>query len=212
MLRLERETKRYHLGAKLAHFGTAFLDEFEIRDVAQPHLVRLRGLTHETTSLHIRIGSERTCIGQAVSLLPLRRVQDIGVLRPLYLGGAGAVLLAGLPNAEATDYLNKVEPVPMTMRTLVDRKKLLARVDAVSRDGFFINNQESELGVMTVAVPVLDEARSVLAALVVSGPLPRWNRSRVMEMLPSIQGGARDIAGDLAGQGVSDLARRLEAG
>lgn len=212
LIRFDRDTKRYHLGAKVAYLGNAFLAGFEIRDVAQPHLLRLRDLTQETVSLHVRIEHQRTCIAQAISPLPLRRVQELGSLRPLYLGGAGITLLSGLPAEAVAAYLNDAKISPLTKYTLIDAQKLLERVGTVSRDGYFINEQESELGVVTVTTPVVDHTGRVTAALVVSGPLPRWDRAAVLRNLSAIQLVTRDISNDLGGRAGSSLSGRLKAG
>ncbi len=209
LIRFDRETKRYHLGPKVAYLGNSFLAGFEIRDVAQPHLMRLRDLTQETVSLHVRIEHQRTCIAQAISPLPLRRVQELGALRPLYLGGAGITLLSGMPPEEVPLYLRKVAISPLTRYTLTDPEKLLERVVTVSRDGFFINEQESELGVVTVTTPVVDHIGHVTAALVVSGPLPRWDSAAILRHLGAIQLVTRDISEDLGGRA---LTSRLKAG
>src|SRR5262249_19650117 len=45
------KTETYRLGLKLVHIGQAATDQFDLRRLAEPYMMRLRDLTHQTVVL-----------------------------------------------------------------------------------------------------------------------------------------------------------------
>ena len=55
------------------------------------------------------------------------------------------------------------------------------------RQGYALDNEECELGVRCVAVPVRDYTRKVVAGLSVSGPITRVTDEVIEEKLPRLK-------------------------
>jgi DNA-binding IclR family transcriptional regulator len=187
LVAVDPSTRRYRLGPKVAQLGNAYTAQMGISELAADHMVELRGLTHETVSLHVRAGWNRVCIAQEVSERAIRRVMEIGAVRPLYAGAAGAALMAGLTENELLDYLKRTSLTRITPKTVVNRASILARYRQTLNEGFASAAEETDFGVFAIAVPIRDSKSRVVAALVVSGPLTRWNpdvaRSSVSDLL-----------------------------
>src|SRR5581483_8306260 len=49
----DRQTECYRLGPKLAHIGQAAADQFDLRRLAEPYMLRLRDLTRQTIVLSL---------------------------------------------------------------------------------------------------------------------------------------------------------------
>lgn len=77
----------------------------------------------------------------------------------------GRVLLAGLTSAELSDYLKRLRATPFTPRTLVTKDKLREAIEAVRDAGFSLVDQELEVGLRSIAVPVIVARRRVGACL-----------------------------------------------
>jgi IclR family pca regulon transcriptional regulator len=77
----------------------------------------------------------------------------------------GRVLMAALPEAEAMDILLRHPPVRRTERTVTDPKAIMAIIAKVRAEGFAINDQEIELGLRSIAVPLFDAKGRTIAAL-----------------------------------------------
>ncbi len=83
---------------------------------------------------------------------------------PAYCTSMGRVLLAGLPEAEAREVLRRHRPEPRTPRTVTDPDAIMAIISRVRSDGYAINDQEIELGLRSIAVPLFDARGRTIAA------------------------------------------------
>jgi len=86
LLASDGPSRRYRLGPKLALLGNAFIQSTDLRDLTLPALTQLRDLTDETTSLHVKFGDQRMTTAQVVSTQGIRRVLNLAIIRPIYVG------------------------------------------------------------------------------------------------------------------------------
>ena len=88
----------------------------------------------------------------------------------------------------------------LTRRSITSRGQLEDELAAVRERGFALNREESEDGVASVAVAVLDGRRAPVAALSVSAPVSRLPDRLAGEIAAQLRVGAQRLAG-LAGLG-----------
>ena len=93
----------------------------------------------------------------------------------------GRVLLAGLPPEELKRFFAKLGPVDYTERTVTRRDELRRIIAEVAQSGHAIVDQELELGLRSMAVPVRDFGGDVVAALNVSTHASRVPREELVE-------------------------------
>ena len=77
----------------------------------------------------------------------------------------GRILLAGLPETEARALIEASDLTPRTPFSLTDPEEIMARIGDARRDGYVVIDQEVEIGLRALAVPVLDGRGRVIAAL-----------------------------------------------
>ena len=77
----------------------------------------------------------------------------------------GRVLLAGLPPTELRVYLSRAKLTRRTPRTVDTQEALAPVLKAVRRNGYAIVDQELEIGLRSIAVPVVDGESRVVAAI-----------------------------------------------
>lgn len=198
-LTITPEERHYRLGPRLFQLANAFQSPFQLASIAGPYLYALRDATGESVSLHVRSGWDRVCIDQAQSLQSIVRVLELGRRRPLYAGAAGHVLLSGLDDARIKAYLGKVQLEALTPHTTIDAGKLLERIAGVREAGYAEAHEESELGVSALAVPLRDQRGAIDAALVVSGPAGRFDRTAVQQALDVTRSTAAEISRERGG-------------
>ena len=122
-------------------------------------------------------------------------VASVGRRLPAYCTSVGRIFLAELPPAELGAYLDELTPFPFTAHTAVDRATLEGRVEEVRLHGYAIANQEVDIGIRAIAVPVRPEGRGVVAALMAGAEISELPDERVRgEILPSLQKAANEIA------------------
>lgn len=188
-----QEGQSYMLRPKTLALGYAYLSSSSLVARAQPILEQLRDELHESCSMGVIEEDEVYYVARAESSRIISVALRAGSRLPLYATSMGRVLLSGLSRADREAYLRRTELTQRTPRTITDRSELLAVLDRVAEDGCAIVDQELELGLRSVAVPVL--GRNGIAASINIGtqaarvPLAEL-RSRY---LPALRRASRDL-------------------
>ncbi|WP_432102217.1 IclR family transcriptional regulator [Streptomyces sp. bgisy091] len=170
-----------------------------LRAAALPHLHRIVGLLDETANLTVRTGDTARFIASVECRQALRVGSREGMVFPAHRTTAGLLLLAGLPDEE----LEKVyDPGRYTDRPAErpDPARLRTELRRLRRNGFAVNKERSERGLVAVGVPVRDEDGTALAGLSVSIPSVRYDPHRLRSLVDTLESAARALERDLAGQ------------
>lgn len=175
LLAVDGPTRRYRLGPKLAQLGNAFVQSTDLRELVLPALTQLRDLTDETVTLHVKVGEERVTMAQVASTQSIRRVLDLGLSRPIYRGAVGMVLMGDMTDAEVVRLVKRSRPRQVTPKTVTDPQEILGLVQRARVDGYCTLGEQTESGVGVMALPIHDHRGMVPAAIVISGPIQRWN-------------------------------------
>jgi DNA-binding IclR family transcriptional regulator len=194
LLASDGASRRYRLGPKLAQLGNAFIQSTDLRDLAVRALTELRDLTDETASLHMKIGDQRVTMDQVVSTQGIRRVLNLGIARPIYLGAVGMVLMGDMTDQEILALLKRNRPKKLTPNTVTDPQEILKMVHKARADGYCILNEQTDIGVGVAAFPIHDHLGAVPAGIVVSGPIQRWNSKTIVPYLKRMKAIADSVS------------------
>jgi IclR family pca regulon transcriptional regulator len=160
------ERRTFMLRPKVLNLGYAYLSSIPLVAMAQPVLDRLSQRLHESSSVAVLEDGEIAYIARSRATRRIMSVDlGIGSRLPAYCTSLGRVLLAGLAAAELKAYLAELKSVRYTPFTVVGKEGLRAAIDAARRDGFSIVDQELEMGLRSIAVPITDIRGQVIAAL-----------------------------------------------
>lgn len=152
---------------------------------------------HETTALSVLDGDHVVHIARVPTNSVITVSINVGSRFPAYATATGRVLLAGL-SADAFDgYLGRIDLERLTDRTVGDVSQLRAIVDAVRDNGFCIADQELNLGLRALAVPVRDHSGAVIAAANIAVSAGMRTLEELREMVPRLQECAAAIERDL---------------
>jgi IclR family pca regulon transcriptional regulator len=111
----------------------------------------------------------------------------------------GRVLLAGAEPAWLEEYLSNVELVATTPYTITSVDRLADVLDEVRTKGFALVDQELEIGLRSLAVPIHDPSGRVVAAVNTSMQVALDDaHERAAELLPILRATADAIEADLA--------------
>jgi IclR family pca regulon transcriptional regulator len=159
-----QDGRHYALRPKVLALGYAYLSSNTLAVRAQPLLDALRDEIHESCSLGVIEEDKVTYIARAevsrimsIALRPGSRV-------PIYCSSMGRVLLAFQGREQRADYLARTTLAPRTAKTETDPVRLARLLDTIAEEGFAIVDQELEIGLRSVAVPVT-VGGSVVAAV-----------------------------------------------
>ena len=196
---IRSDGRMFALRPRILELGYAYLSSAGLPEVAQPHMEALVAQVHESSSLCVLDADEIVYVAR----VPTRRIMtvaiNVGTRFPAYAASMGRVLLAGQSAEWLTEYFRRTDLGPITPRTITDPKKLRTTLQRVASQGYAMVDQELELGLRSIAVPVHDTNGTVIAALNVSTHAGRGNAdSARRELLPPLRETARAIEADLA--------------
>jgi len=153
--------KFFTLTPRIMRLGTACLATMPLPQIVQPWLDRLSDALGESTSVSILDEDEIVYVARAAQ----RKVMSIslapGSRLPAYCTSMGRVLLAAEPEAQSAAL-----PCPArTPHTITSAKALLNELRTVRQQGYAVIDQEVELGLISIAVPLYNAHNRVVAAL-----------------------------------------------
>jgi IclR family pca regulon transcriptional regulator len=157
--------KFFTLTPRVLRLGTACLATLPLPQIVQPHLDRLSDRIGESTSVSILDGAEIVYIARAAQKKVMAIALMPGSRLPAHCTSMGRVMLAALPEAEARSRLTAVPLRARTPRTLTDPEAVLAELARVRSQGFAVIDQEVEIGLQSLAVPLLTGRGRMVAAL-----------------------------------------------
>lgn len=190
-----QEGQSYSLRPKVLALGYAYFSSNSLALRAQPLLDRLRDDLHESCSLGVIEEDEVCYIARAEVSRIISIALRVGSRLPLYCTSMGRVLLASRSTDEQAAYLRRTALAPRTARTVTDPDALLELLARVREQGYAIVDQELEVGLRSIAVPVLGRS-GVIAALNIGSQASRIALPDLRtRYLPALQRVARDLAG-----------------
>ena len=166
--------QRYALRPRMLSLSHTYTTSSTLSTAAQPILERMSQTFRESFSVATLDGQEivyiaRTQVPSRVMAVDLH----IGSRLPAYCTSMGRVLLAYLPPEQLEAYFGKAELIPHTTRTITSADKLRVALRTVRRLGYALVDQELEVGLRSLAVPVYAPSGRVVATINLSGNAPR---------------------------------------
>jgi IclR family pca regulon transcriptional regulator len=196
---IRRDGREFALTPRVLELGYRYLSSLSVAELGLPVMEGLAHALHESCSLGVLDGTDVVYV-QRVAVRKILAINlGVGTRLPAYCTSMGRVLIAGQPQAVRGAWLARVEPVARTRFTVADRAALTAAIDEVARRGHAYVEQELELGLCSLAVPVHDAAGETVAALNVGMPFTGEARLRAREVvLPALRAAAREISQTLS--------------
>jgi DNA-binding IclR family transcriptional regulator len=146
-------------------------------------------------------GRRRMAIsGVALPEHPLIAYPPKDTLAPAHALAAGKCYLASLPEDVLEIWLDDGLP-QVTEHTITSREVLLKEIEQIRERGYALHRQELSLGCWGMAVPVLNDAGEMVAALQLSAPLTLMTPESVQRWLPLLQRAATQVSGLLLPSG-----------
>lgn len=162
--------KFFALTPKILRLGHAYLSATPLPVLIQPHLDQLSEKAGHSASASVLDGTEIVYIARASQ----RRVMSINLVPgsrlPAFCASMGRVLLSALPEAEARAILAKTDLKPNTPNTRTDPEELMAEFRRVHEQGYAVIDQELEIGLCSIAVPVENDRGQTVAAINIGAP------------------------------------------
>ena len=186
---------RYALRPRMLTLSHSFTASNTLSTAAQPILERMSAQHHESFSVATLDGDDIVYVARTTVSRVMSVDLHIGSRLPAYCTSMGRVLLAHLPTDQLEAYLNRVDMIAHTPRTIVSVDKLRVMLRSVRRNGFALCDQEFEIGLRSLAVPVHSPTGRVVATLNLSGSAPRLSTLDMQtRFIPYLRSAANELS------------------
>ncbi len=157
--------KFFTLTPRAMRLGLGAIASLPLPQLVQPWLDQLTEQIGQSCSVSILDGTEIVYLARAAQ----KRVMSIGLMPgsrlPAHCTSMGRVLLAELPREEAKAIVERSDLTPRTRNSVTDPEEIMKRVDEARNNGYALIDQEVEIGLRSIAVPLVDGRGKAVAAL-----------------------------------------------
>jgi len=193
----EAEGRRYHLGLRIFQLGQRVSNHHGFAGAALPVLRRVTEQTGEATILSVRDGHHHLTVNKVDGPQTFRVTSDPGHLGALHTTSVGKALVAFAEDGERQRLVEELELQPLTKFSITDRDAFRAEIEQVRNRGYAVMDEENELGMRAVAVPVFNSQGHAFASLATAVPVFRLSVEGLVAHVPLLQEAAAELAARL---------------
>lgn len=190
----DAENQLWFVGANAFIIGARYLRRTSLVDRATPILRQLMSQTGETANLAVPREGKVVFVSQAECHHSIRAFFPPGSASPMHASGIGKALLAEMNPAELEQILSAQPLERFTEFTITDPKELLVDLDQTRKRGFAIDDQEKNLGMRCIAVPLLNWTGNAVAGISISGPVARIGDGDMAGLAEAVMQSGRELA------------------
>jgi IclR family pca regulon transcriptional regulator len=162
--------KYYRLSPRVLRLGHAYVNSSPLPRFVQPIIEATSERTQRSMSVAVLDGSDVLVIARALVRRSLSSGLGIGSRLPAYCSANGRALLSEWPDSDIQRLLKQAPIRRLTAYTKTGASDILKEIRAVRGRGYALNDQEVEIGVRTIAVPIHSRSGQIAASLSMSAP------------------------------------------
>ena len=193
MLEQDKETGKYRLGLALFELGARVRRKMNVVNEARFALKELMEKTGETAHLTVLDHASVLFINKFESRQAIRMKSNVGSRAPAHSTADGKALLA-YQSREMIETIAAGGLSALTSKTITDVGQLLEDLAQVRLRGYAIDDEETEIGLRSIAAPIRDHTGEVVAAIGVAGPIQRMTKKVVLSYAPKVVTAAESIS------------------
>lgn len=189
---------KYRLGLKLFQLGNEVSLYKSLRSLSREPLENIAKEITETIHFGVLEHHKILYLNKAESPLGLKVSTQIGSYQDAYCSAMGKVLLSHLEEAQLRVYFNETERIAHTANTIIKVSDLRSELKNVKDQGYALDMEELELGLICLAIPVYNPQGEVIAAISASGPSSRFKPEKMEDYLDILRRGAKQLEDKLS--------------
>jgi IclR family pca regulon transcriptional regulator len=191
----DSEANNFFLTPKILTLGYSYLSSTPLTISAQPALNEISRELNESCSLGVLEENEVIYISRSQSSRVMSVALNAGSRIPAYCSSMGRVLLSTFSEDELSDYFSKVRMVAFTDRTVTEESQLRDILNDVRQRGYAVVEEELEIGLRSIAVPVRGASGIPVAAICIGAQVGRADRTQLEQgFLPLLLNTASELS------------------
>jgi IclR family pca regulon transcriptional regulator len=171
----------YSLSPKVLRLGQSYMHSARLPRIVQPELHKLAYALKEASSAGVLEGNDVICIAATEAGRLVSSTLQPGTRVPAYCTANGRILLSAKTPEEVDAWLAQQRLEALTPHTVTDPTALRAEIMRARSQGYATVDQEFELGLRTVSVPLKNFRGDVLAAMNISVQASRVSMAQLVE-------------------------------
>jgi IclR family transcriptional regulator, pca regulon regulatory protein len=172
--------KRFQLTSRVLRLGHAYISSVPLPQIAQPIVEELGHKTDESVALSLLEGSESLTIASSSPRRIVGIFTRVGTHLPAISTATGRVMLAGKTDDVIKAFLQSAPIEKLTAKTKTAIDEIWEEIRRIRQLGYALNDEEIELGLRVIAVPVRDSMGGVVASMCVSTYSSRYEADQLM--------------------------------
>ena len=186
--------RQFLLRPEVMSFASAYLDSMSLGELVRPHLQAARDESGDSSSLAVLSGHDILYLVHVSTNRMVRLAAGVGTRYPAYATSMGRAILAFEADDVRAHYLNTCDFVAFTEHTVTTKAELRKILEEVRKSGYSAIQDELDYGLISIAVPILDESGRSMAAINCSTSTSRVSREELIRTrLPVLRNAARFI-------------------
>lgn len=191
----DSEANNFFLKPKILTLGYSYLSSTPLAISAQPYLNSVSRQLNESCSLAVLEENEVLYVARSATSRIMSVALNTGSRLPAYCTSLGRVILANLSELDLEKYLQSVTLRAYTDKTVVSAGRLREILDQVREQEYALVEEELEVGLQSIAVPVRGASGTVHAALNVGAQATRVSTEQMLrDFLPVLQKVAAELS------------------
>ncbi len=192
---VKQDGKLFSLTAKVLDLGFSYLSSLDIWHNAKPLMNTLVEQLNESCSAAVLDGHDVVYVARVATTKRIMSITiNVGTRLPAFATSMGRVLLADMTAPALDSFLALCQIEPFTQYTITEKGALKAEIAQVKAQGYSMVEQELEIGLTSISVPVHNGNGEVIAALNVSTHMSQTARQQIVEeILPALQQCAKNV-------------------
>lgn len=179
---VSQDRKMFALTPKVLRLAQSYMHSARLPRIVQPELQKLAYSLKEASSSGVLDGNDVICIAATTAGRVISPTLQPGTRVPAYCTSNGRVLVAALAPTELEGWIGRQHLAPLTPHTVVQPERLRHEIARVRQQGWAAVDQEFELGLRTLAVPLKNYRGETVAALNISVHAARMTMDQLVDV------------------------------
>ncbi|HEY1092050.1 MAG TPA: IclR family transcriptional regulator C-terminal domain-containing protein [Burkholderiaceae bacterium] len=176
-----QDRKMFALTPKVLRLSQSYIHSARLPRIVEPELQKLAFQIKEASAAGVLDQQDVICIaatsgGRAVSPTP-----QAGTRVPAHATGVGRVLLSALSEASLDAWIGAHSLPSYTPNTITQPERLRAEINRARQQGYIVVDQELEIGLRTLAVPLKNYRGDIVAAANITTHASRMSCEQLVE-------------------------------
>ena len=184
----------YRLGMAVLRLGFEYLSSLELTELGQPLLGRLCDEIRYPCNLVVRDGRSIVYVAKVTPPTPLTSSVRVGTRLPAHATVLGRILLEDLSLAELRALYPEEHLEAFSGNTPKTVLELFNMVQVDRQRGYVLGEGFYEASISTIAAPVRDESRRIVAALGATIPSAHIEADRLDDLVQRVRASADELS------------------